>query len=344
MLNKTITTALTLHAWSSALLLLMMTLLCPPVLADFSPLPTRDQNPFNLIHGQPLPVDANIADKNQIHVNTSLSITNTLNIEQVGNDSIFLDYESYQINLGLQYGLGNNWAMQMNIPVIQQGGGFLDSTIDKWHETFNLSEADRPKVANDQYRIQRVENNASISNLQSESTRLGDLQLSLGNAFYQSKKTTVSLWAGLKLPTGDAEKLTSNDAIDLSLWLAANHRLSQNWYFNGNAGLVFPAAYISGDKTKNNENLETQVVFGHAMLAWQLVEWLDLKMQVNGHTSYYENNSLRLLGTTYVGTFGASFHVNSCNDIDVSVSEDIKVSASPDVSFMLNWRHRSDCF
>ena len=80
------------------------------------------------------------------------------------------------------------------------------------------------------------------------------------------------------------------------------------------------------------------------MLAWQLVEWLDLKLQVNGHTGYYKNNSLRLLGSTYIGTFGASFHVNARNDIDASVNEDIKVSASPDVSFMLNWRHRSASF
>jgi len=344
MLNKKIVTiSSALHPWSFVLLLLIIVLPNTPALADFSPLPTRDQNPFNLIHGQPLPVAADVADKGQLHINSSLSITNTLNIEQVGNDSIFLDYESYQINLGLQYGLGKSWAVQMNLPIIHQGGGFLDSTINSWHDLFNLPQADRPNVADDQYRIQRVENNTSISDLQSESTRLGDLQLNLGNEFYQSEKTTLSLWAGLKLPTGDAKKLTSNDAIDLSLWLAANHQLSQNWYFNSNAGLVFPAVYITGDKTRNNDALETQVVFGHAMLAWQLVEWLDLKIQVNGHTSYYENNSLRLLGSTYIGTFGASFHVNSCNDIDASFSEDIKVSASPDVSFMLNWRHRSAC-
>ena len=129
--------------------------------ADFSPLPTRDQNPFNLIHGQPLPIDAAVADKDQLHINTSLSITNTLNIEKVGSDSIFLDVESYQLNLGLQYGLGKNWAVQMNIPLIHQGGGFLDSAINSWHDLFNLPQADRPNVADNQYRIQRVKNNIS---------------------------------------------------------------------------------------------------------------------------------------------------------------------------------------
>ncbi len=313
------------------------------IMADFSPLQIRDQNPFNLIHGQPLPVDARIASEGKLLWNNNLTVTNTLNSETTGSDSLYLDYESYQLNLGLQYGLNDSWAIKVDIPLINKGGGFLDSAINSWHNFFNLPQADRPNVENNQYRIERINNTRTVNDLQTDSTGIGDLQLNLANTLYNSQSSTISLWMGLKLPTGDSKKLNSNDAIDASLSIAANHHLASNWYFNTNAGVVFPAIVITGDKTGNNTSLNNQVFFGHAMLAWQATEWMAIKIQANGHSSYYKNNSLRLLGSTYTGSLGASFYINQCNSIDVSFSEDIKVSASPDVSFTLGWRHVDGC-
>ena len=311
--------------------------------ADFSPFQTRDQNPYNLIHGQPLPVNAQIAKPDQPLWNTGFTVTNTLNIESTSSNSIYLDYESYQINASLQYALNRHWSLKMDLPVIYKGGGFLDSAINNWHEFFNLPQADRPNVANDLYQIKRVDNNMTVNDIQSSATRIGDIQLALANEFYKRPDTTISAWAGLKLPTGNSEQLTGNDAVDASLWLAANQRLSERWFFNGNAGLVFPAVIITGTRTANNTSLNNQVLFGHMMLAWRTTPWLDLKIQLNGHTSYYKNNDLRLLGSTYTGTFGGSFHLNECHSLDISFSEDIKVSASPDASFTANWRYQPDC-
>ena len=61
---------------------------------SFQPFETRDQNVFNLIHGQALPTSARLNKKTQGLWSTSLIITNTLNIESKHNESIYLDYES----------------------------------------------------------------------------------------------------------------------------------------------------------------------------------------------------------------------------------------------------------
>lgn len=311
--------------------------------ADFSPFQTRDQNPFNLIHGQPLPINAKTAAAGELRWRSSLAVTNTLNSQQLADESIYLDVESYRLNLGLQYGLNENWAVNFDLPLIHKGAGFLDSVINSWHKLFNLPQASRPTVENDQYRIQRTLNGSTLTDLQSADTGIGDLQLGLGHTLYVSQQSRLSVWAGLKLPTGNPGSLNSNGAIDASIWLAANKQPAEHWRLNTNVGLVLPAVYVTGHESPYNTDLEQQVFFGHIMLAWQAMDWLDLKIQLQGHTAYYNNSNLRLLGSTYLATFGGSLHLNSCNSLDIGVSEDIKVEASPDVSFLFSWRHFDDC-
>ncbi len=313
------------------------------VLADYSPFQTRDQNPFNLIQGQPLPVNAQLAVKNQLLWSSNLAITNTLNSQQTGNQSIKLDVESYRINIGLEYGLTNSWAVKINLPLIHKSGGLLDSSINDWHKFFSLPQGNRPTTANNQYQIQRIQNGSIVTRLQSADSGIGDLQLSLANQFYTAPKTRISLWTGLKLPTGSSAKLNGNGAIDASFWLALNHQFGQRWFFNTNTGFVLPAIIVTNSKTANNTGLSRQVLFGHVMLAWQALDGLDIKLQLEGHTSYYPDSGLRLLGSTYITTFGGTVHINQCNDIDIGVSEDVKVTASPDVSFLFSWRYRNGC-
>ena len=93
----------------------------------FHPFAARDQNLFNLIHGQALPTNARLNKKAQGLWSSSLIITNTLNIESNSNESIYLDYEAYRFNLGYQYGINDNWNLKLDIPLIHQSGGVFDS-------------------------------------------------------------------------------------------------------------------------------------------------------------------------------------------------------------------------
>ena len=79
------------------------------------------------------------------------------------------------------------------------------------------------------------------------------------------------------------------------------------------------------------------------MLGWLITENVNLKLQLQGHTSYYDQSQLKILGDTYFLTIGGAITINQCNQLDIAVSEDIKVSASPDASFLISWRHASRC-
>jgi len=269
---------------------------------------------------------------------TSLIITNTLNIEANANESIYLDYESYRFNLSYQYGLNRNWNLKLDLPIIHQSGGFLDSAIDSWHSFFGLPQANRPFIPHDEYEISYAVQNQTPINLNESNTTLGDLQIAAARSILDKEKTSISLWTSIKLPTGDKNKLSSNGATDVSAWLALNQQLSEKWLLNVNTGLV-----ILGKDSYQNVPLSDYALYGHAMLGWVMNDSVNLKAQLQGHTSYYDESQLTMLGDTYFLTFGGTVKINACHQLDIAFSEDIKVEASPDASFIISWRANTSC-
>ncbi len=306
---------------------------------DFQPFETRDQNLFNLIHGQALPTNARLNKKSQDLWSSSLVITNALNIQSNTEENIYLDYEAYRFNFSYQYGLDDKWNLKLDVPLIYQSGGFFDSAIDSWHEFFGLHRADRPFVEHNQYDIQYAYQSQTLVDLNEASTTLGDIQLAIARSLIENSSTTMSLWASLKLPTGNEDKLTSNGATDLSAWLALNQQLSENWVINLNTGAV-----VLGSNNYKNIPLSDYALYGHIMLGWLVTDNINLKLQLQGHTSYYEQSQLPILGDTYFLTFGGTITLNQCNQLDFAVSEGIKVDTSPDASFLISWRsYTSGC-
>ena len=306
---------------------------------DFHPFETRDQNLFNLIHGQALPTNAVLNKKSQALWSSSLIVTNTLNIESTSNEDIYLDYEAYRFNLSYQYGISDKWNLKLDVPLVHQGGGVFDSAIDRWHEFFNMQRGDRPNVTHNQYDIQYAYQSQVLADLDEASTTLGDIQIAVARSILENNRTNMSLWASLKLPTGDEDKLTSNGATDASVWLALNQKLSNRWVSNLNAGAV-----VLGKDNYKDIPLSDYALYGHIMLGWLTTDNINLKLQYQLHTSYYDQSQLKILGYANILTFGGTITIDQCNQLDLAFSEDIKVDASPDASLIINWRSfTSDC-
>lgn len=303
---------------------------------DYQPFETRDQNILNLIHGQALPTNAYLLKKNETRWSNSLSITNTLTIQANTDETIHLDYEAYRFNLSLQHGIDKNWNLKLDLPIIYQSGGFLDSAIDNWHDFFGLPHGNRPFVDNNQYTINYTFQDQALSSASKDSTTLGDLQIAAAHSLIENDNTTMSMWTSLKLPTGDKNKLSGNGAIDISAWLALNQKLTTDWLLNINAGGV-----ILGTDDYQNIPVSDYVIYGHIMLGWLLTDSINLKVQLQGHTSYYDQSQLKILGSTYFLSFGGTIKINRCQQLDIAMNEDVKVDASPDASLLITWRSNS---
>jgi hypothetical protein len=304
---------------------------------------TQDQNPFSLIHGQPQPTSATLPTKGELQWSLGLDITNTLNLEPAAQEVIFMDFESYHTRLGFLYGIDEDWALKVDVPYIYYGGGFLDSTVDSWHDTFSLPEGNRPDVPNNQFNIIYAQNRSGTPaidiNINSSGGGLGDIQLAAARKLIKSSNSALSLWSSIDLPSGDADKLRGNDAIDVAVWLAGSYRLNQRWTTDANLGVLHP-----GENKLETLVVEDNVVFGYTGIEWSPHSLFDLRVQLAGHTAFYENSELRILSSTYNIVFGGTIHVDACSDFDIAVSEDLKEGATPDVSFLFNWKTKTgDC-
>jgi hypothetical protein len=324
---------------TGAFLCLIVLSLTPLTRASASPFLTQDQNPFSLIHGQPQPTSAVLPDKGVFVWSLSLDITNTLNVNNNNQESLFMDFESYHLRFNFLYGLSENWALRIDAPFIYYSGGFLDSTVDNWHDIFGLPQSNRPKVINNQFRIFYSRNGTPVIDLTSPTSGLGDIQIGIGKKLHHDQQSALSLWSSIDIPTGDKSDLTGNDASDVSFWLATQYKLNPEWSTDANLGILFP-----GESNLGTLAVENNIWFGHAAIQWQPLPAFDLRVQFGGHTQFYSNSQLRPLGSAYNIVIGGTVHVSACSDFDIAVSEDIKIEATPDVSFLFSWKSKmGDC-
>jgi hypothetical protein len=311
----------------------LLTLSAPAFAAerqDFQPFATRDQNLFNLIHGQPTPANGRLLSSDTSELSTTLVIANTINIESDSDESMLIDYESYRFNVSYQYGISDDWNLQIDLPVVHLTGGRFDSAIDSWHQFFGMPRGYRPTNPEGRYRIEYINDQANIQ-LDEDTTDIGDIQLAIAHQVFMHDDSALSVWGGIKLPTGDEDKLTGSGSADLSAWLAYNRELARDWTLNLNTGLV-----VTGGDDYKGMTLNDSALFGSAMINWRAWDPVSLKVQLQAHSSYYHDSNLRILSDAYILNFGGTIYLD-CSTLDIAFSEDIKVDASPDGSLLVSW-------
>ena len=319
-------------------LLLVISLLLASTAANADFYLTRNQNPFTLFQGQPLPLPTQV---DATGYSFGLDIANTLNEQDVGNQSLIIDFESKMLNLRLQRPLLDDFAIIVDLPLLHRGGGVFDNAIDSWHDFFGLPRANRPNVADNQFLLQYSVSGNDAVLVQSGGSSVGDIAVHLGYHLHQGAVHNAALWLGVELPSGDSAQLAGNDATDFHLTLASSHAPTDDVQFNINLGAVFP-----GDDLFSANPANDVVAFGYLASQWHFNDWLQLRLQLEYHGSYFRDSRLKLLDAATVIVFGGAIVIDSCNRFDIGVSEDIDVGASPDISLLLNWQYgcsRSRC-
>jgi hypothetical protein len=298
-----------------------------------APFVTHNQNPLLMVYGLPLPTAAQITEHQQSQLLASLNFSNTINTELPGNEIIFIDAESYQLNLVLDYGFSKNWALRIQTPFIRHGEGFMDSRIDDYHNALGLPEGARPLFPRDQLHIEYQNNGISQIDIQKTQSGMGDISLQTGYQSIRENDFNLSYWASLKLPTGDAKKLTGSGHTDLALWISADKSLNNNLSFYSTAGIL----YMTDSDVLKSQHKNT-VAFATAGMQGQPWEKIILKLQFDMHSAFYDSTT-DFLGPVVQLTFGGSILFDS-SSLDIAVAEDIQVAASPDVNFNFTWRYR----
>jgi hypothetical protein len=292
----------------------------------------RDENPLVRGFYLPLPSDGRLADGADL--SATLSISNTLNVENRGDENLLVDGESHTLRLNYEDALYASWRFRFMLPIINDSGGFLDSIIDHWHRWFGLNPGNRPYYPRNQL-VYSYSGRDNVDLTQPQ-TSIGDLSGELGFYTIDDSHRTLSLWAGLAAPTGSAAKLTGDGAWDGALWAHGAWR-TLKWQLAAELG----AAQPFGDEIFAGAAHRTSVFARFAATrALGSSAWA-LRAQLDGQSGRVEDSELRFLGPSLQLSVGAVRRLGRDWRIEFGFAEDAAVNTVPDVTFFLGIRRQS---
>jgi len=294
-----------------------------------TPLQTHNLNPLTLVYGLPLVSPARLSPLSSF--SASLNVSNTINVEDKTNETLFIDGETSELNLIYSFPFSSKTSFRIVMPFIKHQAGSLDGFIDDFHALFGFPEGDRPEHPSDQFLFHYQLNNNDVIRIDQPNSGPGDIKIETAYQLYDLGNQVGSLWSSLKLPTGDSQKLTGSDRIDVAVWYAAENNYLADWSYYYNLGLL-----LTGKSDIIPDRQNTDVYFGTGGIEWRVADIVTLNIQLDFHTAFYQSKT-RFLGDSVQISSGGHIKVSPQSRLEIVVVEDIYVGASPDVTFQLGY-------
>lgn len=291
----------------------------------------RDQNPLIVGYGLPLLSTSELPGRGQWQGTLAYNLSNTLNSEgksPQATDYLLIDGETAVLDIQFLRGWGDRWAWGIHLPFIRHSAGDLDGFIENYHDVMGLPQGDRPRVPRDRMAFVVRHNGRELLNLSEASSGPGDIGLLLAYQWVEGDDYKLALHAKLKLPTGQADRLTGSNGIDYANWLTVQRPLDPDWTIAGYLGFIL---LEEGDILPDLQN--RQVFFGGGGLEWHFSSTLTFRLQADMHTGFYKDTGFRFLNEALILNMGGTLKLTDRVALDISVGEDIMVGASADVSF-----------
>ncbi|MFO7576616.1 MAG: DUF3187 family protein [Pelovirga sp.] len=307
-----------------------------------TPFFTRNLSPLVQIFGLP-PTEGGVLSA-PYHLSARLvaEVASHASADTAGAEEVRFDGETSRATLALRYGLGPRWEVGIDVPLVSHDGGIFDSFVEGWHDFFNLPQGGRDTGPRDRLHYLYSRGGNSVLDYDRSGGGFGDLSLGLAYQLVTAQpgsQRALALRGGIKLPTGDADRLRGSGATDVHLRLSGSDAQTLapwNLTLFASAGILH---LERGDVL--SEQQRRWVGFGSAGIGWMPQPWIDLKLQLDGHSSFYRDSRLRQIDAASLQLgMGGSLHLGKQVTLDLAVTEDLLVDTAPDVVFHsgLTWR------
>ena len=261
-------------------------------LVDTGPLRVRDQFPLSAGFLAFDPVGAVVLKQGEWQLDLITTVTNTFAVsdvlekrlneresrgtlsaahlrefdEQDGDYGNFVvDGELVRTAFAVRRGVGRKVQLELMVPFLNYSGGFLDSTIEGFHDTFGFDEAGRKGVPRDTFLALVNSRSGSLEITDDPGLVLGDVVVGAKVQIREPNGTRryhLALDSMVKLPTGDESDLTSSESFDFGTQLIATRYYEQacvhasvgvlalgEWEALGISSQVLPSAMIAYERS-----------------------------------------------------------------------------------------------
>lgn len=308
---------------------------------DLAPFRVTNQSPLVQIYGIPPESGATIIPGGKHSVAVFLDNASSSSSHRNRGERISFDGETNRITTSIRYGFGERFEAGFTVPVINQGGGFLDQFIINWHSAFSLPQGERTSTPKNRLSYTYHKDGVQKLNMIRSGTTVGDISvfggLQLFDTTSETSRISLALRSDLKLPTGDSGMLAGSGSTDLALSAAVSCNRYGTWGTTGLFGSFGVAGMSRGDVLPDQQN--RFALFGTFGTGWSPTSWLLFKLQLNGHSPLYHGSNLtELSSSSLMLTSGGTLKLGASYLLDIGVSEDVAVATAPDVAFHLGLR------
>lgn len=258
--------------------------------------------------------------------------------ESEGSNIVLFDGETNVLSLTATTRIGSDWRLAVTLPYVWHDSGTLDGFIDDWHSWFGFPDGIRDEVPRDDLRFDYTRDGQTVIGLTRNTRGVGDVRLAAGWAPAALSMRGLTLALGVKLPTGDADRLTGSGATDVSAALhwrsdGAGHR----WAFDASAGvaLLGEADIALGDQRR-------VAWLGHVGAAYRVTDGFTLGGRAQLHTGPVADGPDPLSAMSVIVVVGGQLEFGRHWRLGITVDEDLNVETAPDVVFRAALSRRFD--
>ncbi|MBU5614742.1 DUF3187 family protein [Geomonas azotofigens] len=309
-----------------------------------NPFHTFNQSPLVQIYGLPAAESAIVQPAGKAWTLVAVDVANSYLKRETARETLLLDGEGERMTLALRYGVAQRAELGMDLPLVFYSGGIFDGFIEDWHEFFGLPQGQRPDAPKGQLRFEYAKDGRQRLDMDRDGMRVGDLRFNGAWQLYHdggANPVALALRGSLKLPTGSSSRLTGSGSTDLALWLtgSSDYALPGAWghaaVFAAAGGLAMTDGQVLKEQHKNLAG------FGTLGFGWSPADSFALKAQLSGHSAIFRDSGFSELTSGAMQLiFGGTVALSPRTTLDIALSEDVIVGASPDVALHLGLGHR----
>lgn len=258
---------------------------------DYGPLQTTNRFPLHMMVLTPRAVKAETPEKAHWEITLAAEYSSTYFNFRNPSWELIIDMEMLVADLSLVYGVTENFALRLDLPLISMQDGFLDGFLGNYHDLLGVSNYDREDRPKDDYLYRVSKDGKPWLRGESGGLQMGEAkistQFSLPSMALAGRDLAGSLLLTLKLPTGDADQGLGSGRFDVGVFLPI-HWKGARW-----SAYVMPGSIWVDDP----ETLGAQVSARNSisMLAGAAFRYNDKwrwLAQLNYYTSPFEKTEL----------------------------------------------------
>ena len=257
-------------------------------------------------------------------------------IRALPGENYLADFELGLLDVSFQYKFSSQWGAYLVLSGVHYGGGFLDGTIESFHDTFGFSDFGRPAVVRNGTSYILDLKNSEVALFEAP-TSGGMLDPTFGmrySGITLGKDWKMILEAAVKVPIDGRRDLLSTGRTDYGVQMTMQNFGDRHaWYIAGSA------VYYAGSPNfaPNDSKIIPTLVVGYER---QLAQNTHVILQGYASPSVYSHEDTdldELLATKYQLSLGF-YHRIGAGLISFAVTENLQnLNNTPDIGFQLGF-------